>query len=223
MVKSCSVSFLSNQLVMMCLLVPIIVATTLTFLRILEIAEDFHLEQKVGFPTRIDPVTGVENILDLLFTTKPQAVNDVRPASGVSDHEIVIADISIKASCPSKPPRSILKWKSVDETDFKLAAEDLKEDFFQNNPDQNSVETNWTYFRDGLYNIVKKLVPQKIVKGKMRPRWLTTALLRLTRKKELFMFVLKNLAKHLTWKNLKLFVGFLTVNSVELIGRTWNL
>ena len=39
---------------------------------ILNIAQGYNLDQKVDFPTRKDLVTGVENILDLLFTTRPR-------------------------------------------------------------------------------------------------------------------------------------------------------
>ncbi len=171
--------------------------------KILEIADDYHMEQKVGFPTRKDPVSGVENILDLLFTSRPSAVNNVRPASGLSDHEVVLADISIKTTHSTKPPRTIFKWNSVDETDFRVAASELKDDFFHNNPEEKTVEYNWTFLRDGLNNIVQKFVPQKTIRGKIRPRWLTTDLLRLTRKKERFYVRAKKSGKQTDWEKFK--------------------
>ena len=151
---------------------------------IIDLAHDFHLEQMVSFPTRKDPVHGTENILDLLITTRPLAVKNVHPAPGMSDHDIVLADISIKDFPATKPPRTIFKWNSVDETVFKASAAKLNNDFFCNDPESKPIEANWAFFRDGLSGIVKKLVPIKTIKGKVRPRWLTTHLLRLTRKKE---------------------------------------
>ena len=54
-----------------------------------------------------------------------------------------------------------------------------------------------------LTTLLKKLVPQKIVKGKMRPRWLTTALLRLTRKRERFYVCAKKSGKTSDWEKFK--------------------
>ncbi len=135
---------------------------------ILEIANDFHLEQKVGFTTRKDPSSGAENILDLLFTSRPALIHNVRPNSGISDHETVLADICrpISSNPTVKPQRNIFMWKNVDENKFRAAATELQDSFMKSNPKSNSVETNWCFFRDGLIKIVNDLVPKKLSREK---------------------------------------------------------
>ena len=151
---------------------------------ILNIAQDYNLDQRVDFPTRKDPVTGVENILDLLFTTRPSLIKNVHSNSGLSDHTAVVADVDIKASKTVKAPRIIFRWNDVDETEFVEAVSNLQTDFMDSSPQTCTVEENWNFFKDGLTCIINKLVPQKTARGRPRPSWLTTDLVRQCRKKE---------------------------------------
>ena len=151
---------------------------------ILNIAQDYNLDQRVDFPTRKDPVTGVENILDLLFTTRPSLIKNVHPNSGLSDRTAVVADVYIKASKTVKAPRIIFRWNDVDETEFVEAVFNLQTDLMDSSPQTCTVEENWNFFKDGLTCIINKLVPQKTARGRPRPSWLTTDLVHQCRKKE---------------------------------------
>lgn len=152
--------------------------------KIINIADDHGLDQKVDFPTRKDPVTGTENFLDLLFTTRPTLINDVHPSPGLSDHVAVVANVKIQATRPVKPPRTIFRWKDVDEASFVDAVAKLQSEFMQSSPLTRNVEENWNHFKNGLTNIINRTVPQKIARGRSRPSWLSTDLIRLCRKKE---------------------------------------
>ena len=55
-----------------------------------EALSDCMLEQMVTSPTR------GQNILDLFFTTYPTLVDDISVIPGLSDHDIVLAQVNVK-------------------------------------------------------------------------------------------------------------------------------
>ena len=70
------------------------------------ITDDFAMDQLVMFPTRRD-ANGTENILDLLFTTRPSQVSDIRSHAPVVDQGIVMAEITTCAPVQTKSPRTV--------------------------------------------------------------------------------------------------------------------
>ena len=84
----------------------------------------------------------------------------------------------------SPNPRNIPQWKKIDVAKFRSVVAKLAKTFFDLHPEEKDTETNWTWFRDSLNDIVKKHIPHKLVKGRMRSPWFTTTLKRLCRKKE---------------------------------------
>jgi len=138
----------------------------------------------LGGELKTHGLTGVENILDLLFTSRPSLIKSIYPKPGVSDHSAVVADINVRAPKITKAPRTIYRWKDVDEDAFKAAVAVLQSDFEKSSPLSKSVEENWIFFKDGLCRIIDQIVPQKIARGRSRPSWLSTDILRLCRRKE---------------------------------------
>ena len=53
------------------------------------IPDEYNLVQKVDFATRYS------NTLDLMLTTGPSKVENVRPGAPFSDHDLVISDINL--------------------------------------------------------------------------------------------------------------------------------
>jgi hypothetical protein len=116
---------------------------------------DHHLTQLVTFPTRRD-ANGTENTLDLLMTSHPSLISDVKPYAGMSDHCIVQACLTTKAKIPQKPSRKIPLWKSVDDQVFKDKVNELQQCYFERDPSNKSVEENWSFFRDTLNKVSSK-------------------------------------------------------------------
>ena len=84
---------------------------------LIDVVRNNYLTQ-VTFSTRhVD--NGTENILDLLLTSHPSLVNNVKPCPGISDHTIVTADITTKTKLANKPSRNIPLWSKVKEEDFE--------------------------------------------------------------------------------------------------------
>ena len=113
---------------------------------LLQIIGDNFLTQKVNIPTRKD-CSGTENMRDLLLTTHPSLMQNVRPHSGISDHCIIQCSITTKASVQTKPPRNIPLWRKVDEAEFKARSSQMNNDFFTCKPETNSVKENGTGLR----------------------------------------------------------------------------
>ncbi|XP_030843578.1 uncharacterized protein LOC115924838 [Strongylocentrotus purpuratus] len=165
---------------------------------LLDLIDDNHLSQMVTFPIRHHQ-NGTENTLDLLLTTHPSLVTDVKPVAGLSDHCIVKAKFSTLTNLLKKPPRIMQLWKNVVPDDFKDKVRKLKADYFERNPDSKSVEENWLCFRDNLKTIVSDTVPTKTAKENIRKPWFTRTLKRLCSKKEKAYIKAKRSGNHQDW------------------------
>ena len=137
----------------------------------------------VDFPTRHDP-NGTENTLDLLLTTHPSWTSDIKPLGGISDHDIVNANISTKTKLEPKPSRKIPLWKGVDTEEFKSCSAQLSSNYIDRVPSAKSVVENWCWFRDTHCKNVSEIVPPKLIKGVNHPPWFTLDLKRMCSKKE---------------------------------------
>ena len=90
--------------------------------KMVEITNNSDLTQVINVPTRR------QNILDLLMTTNPSLISNTEVHPGMSDHEIVIADIDLKAKTAKKKPRKVFLYEKgnmnglKDSIDAKLSA-----------------------------------------------------------------------------------------------------
>ena len=64
----------------------------------LEAFNDCLLEQMVTLPTR------GHNILDLIFTSNPTLMDKISISPGLSDHDIVMAEINARPARTQQPP-----------------------------------------------------------------------------------------------------------------------
>ena len=77
--------------------------------QLIDITNDFGLEQLVREPTRIN------NILDLLFTSNPTLVERSSVVPGINDHDgITIVIISCKPRIIKQIPRKIYMYHKAD-------------------------------------------------------------------------------------------------------------
>lgn len=95
------------------------------------------------FKTRRDQ-NGTGNTLDLLLTTHPSLLTNVRPSAGISDHCIILAEMSNKVRLSSKPPRNVPLWRKVENEDLKQKTAGIRDNFFAETPDKKSVEEKRT-------------------------------------------------------------------------------
>ena len=139
------------------------------------VAHDFHLEQLVCEPTRYGPTSA--NTLDLVFSSKPDLLYDVRVIPGVSDHEQVVAHINRLVSNATPPQRKVFDFNKGNSQDFCPDMKAFSVSFLETCP-LRSVHENWQ-----ILSLVNKHYPEKLLKTQRKNPWLNRALRRSTRKK----------------------------------------
>ena len=72
--------------------------------KMVEITNNNDLTQIINVPTR------GRNILDLM-TTNPSLISNTEVQPGMSDHQIFIADVDLKAKTAKKKPRKVFLYK----------------------------------------------------------------------------------------------------------------
>lgn len=83
---------------------------------LVDIMQGYHLYQFLDRPTRTTRTT--TNILDLLFKSKPSLVEDVDAIFGLSDHDIVTAQLLHRAFVDKSKPREVFAFKRGNPLNF---------------------------------------------------------------------------------------------------------
>ncbi len=138
--------------------------------------QDAFLKQYVDFPTRD------KSILDLVFSNETDRILRVTGAGkiGKSDHEALEVTVLGKQHI-KEVKREFLDWPKADTEALKaeLSSYEWEEDI-----KANGVESAWKLIRDRLLNAQGETVPQKEMKSKNNPGWLTRDVQKAMRKKQ---------------------------------------
>ena len=106
----------------------------------LEALKDFLLEQMVTLPTP------GQNILDLFFMTNPTLMDKVSITPGLSDHDIVLAQVNTKPEITNQVPRTTPLYKKADWDQLKQSMRDLHSELKQSDLATTSVQSVWDKF-----------------------------------------------------------------------------
>ena len=145
---------------------------------LLDTANDNMLSQLQRTPTRGDKV------LDLVFTTTPDQITNIDTVSGMSDHDAVTVQLDTTVKYARKKPRTVYLYRKGNMEGLKEDMEIFKDSFFQSNPLDRDVETNWTSFKDELFKQMNKHIPQKKLSSWQDTPWMNTTIKRQIRKKK---------------------------------------
>ena len=121
----------------------------------LEIMDDLFLNQLVTKPTRGN------TILDLLFSSRPALVQNINVCPGINDHSDIMAEILLKATTTKQPARKVFMCAQADPSELKKELSSLRDNFLSTSTSRD-VNSNWDYFADGLFKIIKKLVQSRL-------------------------------------------------------------
>ena len=138
---------------------------------------DFNLNQVVEVPTRLG------NTLDLFLTSNPSLVNRVITLPGLSDHEAVLADVSITPKLGKCKKREVPMFQNANWDDFKVYMTKCKENLMANTQNKTSNEL-WDNFKNDLQTGMSKFVPTKTLRSKQSLPWITQDVLRSIRKRD---------------------------------------
>ena len=111
--------------------------------KLTDIVNENDLTQVVREPTRVN------NILDLMFTTNPGLISSVEVHPGMSDHNVIITDVNLKAKSAKKKPRKVLLlYKKADMDGLKTIIKDkLSEKTRGSHISRADVSENWNYLK----------------------------------------------------------------------------
>ena len=138
----------------------------------MDILDDYNLVQIVTEPTRHD------NVLDLILTSNPTLVSKVECLPGLSDHDIVLAEVAIKPAQTKQKRRKIHLYNKVDWTTFRSKLTDYQTKFLSEHHGK-AVEQLWSDFTDKLDQLTDQCIPTKVIKGKPSLPWISREIKRL--------------------------------------------
>ena len=150
----------------------------ITHYRIADILDDNGLVQVIEEPTRN------KNTLDLLITNIPSTILRTDIIPGISDHDIVYAEIDIKPVKHKQTPRKIplykkAEWDSI-RSDLSLLLETIQNKVLVG-ADVNQL---WDTFTNNLQESINNHVPQKIAKSKDKFPWITKEIKQMIRRRD---------------------------------------
>ena len=138
----------------------------------IDILADNGLTQTVEQPTRGD------NTLDLLAVNNPTLVNRIEILPGLSDHDIVFAEIDIRPKRYTQKRRKIPIYKKAN---WDKISQDMQvtHNKICKEKDRASADHLWTIFKTDLLHSVKNNIPHKTSSKKDRPPWINYKIRRL--------------------------------------------
>ena len=128
--------------------------------QLLDLTNDHGLEQMLKSPTHYTDTT--EAIIDLFLTNNATLVNKVEVIPGISDHEAVYIESSLRPDKIEKPPRKVLQYNKMNKPEMikKLRGTKIE----MNNDHRNmTVDEVWDIFKKKILDAVDQTVPSKMI------------------------------------------------------------
>ena len=149
--------------------------------QLIDICQDNYLEQVVNNPTHITATS--QSTLDLFFTSNSSLVNKTEIIPGISDHEIVYIESSLKPRKVKKPPRKIYLYKKANTEKIKENIKNLNLDN-QNTSQEPNIDNIWDTFRSKVLDIMNEHIPTKMINNsKKKLPWINKNIKSLIRKR----------------------------------------
>lgn len=135
----------------------------------------------VAEPTRITETSA--NTLELFFTSNDTLVNQTRVIPGISDHEAVFIESSLRPIKKPTCPRRLYKYHKADYDGFKREMRDFTTTF-QDKVNSMDINTIWQEFKSTIHRLMEKYIPHKTIRGNRKSKpWITGTIRALHRKK----------------------------------------
>ena len=147
----------------------------------LGMCEDLSLTQHVEEPTHLRG-----NILDLVFTSNKDQVENIEVTPGMSDHHGITFNVKNEVNRNKKKPRKVYFIKKGNGSSMRKVLIELKEldSKFFSMATQQSIEANWNLFKHGILGAIKKHIPTKILGAKQDVAWMTYDVKRMIKARE---------------------------------------
>ena len=139
---------------------------------LIDLIQDHSLVQVVTQPTRF------QNILDLFLLNYPNELHNLYIMPGISDHNIVCADLCIKLKILKQVPREIYLYHKAN---WDMIRQNMIRLFL--NDETGTAEQLWTKFRDTAIHGMNQYIPRKISRKRNGLPWITPTIRRQIRKR----------------------------------------
>ena len=142
-----------------------------------DILNNHGLTQLIKSPTR------GPNILDLILTNNPDAINRTEVIPGISDHDCCFAEINVNPLKLKQTPRKINLYNKADWVSFKthlLHTHKTIVDLYETSP----VEDLWSLLKEAITSGTEKFIPSKLSKPKDGHPWITLEIKKLMHKRD---------------------------------------
>ena len=140
------------------------------------------LMNELSLTQMVNESTGGNNILDLLFSSSPDQVDNVKVVPGISDHHAVTAEVLIKPKRSKLKARKVFQYGRADEEAIRRDVVKLGKEF-QKDTRSLDADDSWNYFTTKLHSIIVDHVPQKIIRERVDLPWLSQGLKKRIKKK----------------------------------------
>ena len=134
--------------------------------QLINIIADRFLQQLVSQPTMITETT--ENTLDLFFCNNSSLVNTVEVKPGISDHEAVYIEASLRQHKTPQPPRVVFSYNKADYESIKKGLHTLHRDM--STMLSAPVDKLWTLFKNRLSDLMNAHIPARTLRGTRRKK-----------------------------------------------------
>ena len=139
--------------------------------------DDHSLVQLVEVPTRIN------NTLDLLLTNKPSLVNRLEVIPGISDHDIVFAELEISPCRKKQKLRSIPLYRNADWDSLAAKIDKSVKSVLEQEHTESS-EDLWGILKQGIKEGIKLYIPHKVRKPKNSQPWINTVIKKMMKRRD---------------------------------------
>ena len=121
-------------------------------------------------------------MLYLFFTNNASLVDHTEVIPGISDHEMVVVDQTIKPVYNKPKPRTTFLYQKTDWEKLRNRLSDLSSKIVSSVVER-TVNENWETFRDGILEEIRKCIPSKKISNRINTPWFNNKMKRLIRKK----------------------------------------
>ena len=132
--------------------------------QLLTLAKIFYFDQMITEPARINETTS--NTLELFFTSNPTLINMGETIPGISDHEAVFIESSLRCLKVKIPQRTVFQYQKADYKGMRKNSECPCMDSNMGYP--------WTTFKKKRTISLMERFPSKMLQGnKPKKPWVT--------------------------------------------------
>ena len=154
------------------------------------------------FQTNRNP-TREDAILDYFLTNRPSLTTRTTTTPGLSDHDIVLTDSTVRPARIKPVPRLVQIWKKADIPSLKKDVANFTEELLHTDPDTTSVQETWDRMHAALIKTLKDNVPTTTCSTKAHVPWMNTVIKRLSQRKNRAWKKAKRSRKEKDWQRFK--------------------